>query len=114
MPTSSYKVRKGVSLTINGGSKLVVLYYRELRRQSLAVPSLEGALGVRRHSVPVNMEQSLPRTIYRRESLPVNRRAVISPQESRASSGLREEDELARFGSQGSDISSSPQHSSSE
>ncbi|XP_019865387.2 cAMP-specific 3',5'-cyclic phosphodiesterase 4A isoform X2 [Aethina tumida] len=87
---------------------------RELRRQSLAVPSLEGALGVRRHSVPVNMEQSLPRTIYRRESLPVNRRAVISPQESRASSGLREEDELARFGSQGSDISSSPQHSSTE
>ncbi|KAG5893591.1 hypothetical protein JTB14_019262 [Gonioctena quinquepunctata] len=93
---------------------------REVRRQSLAVPTLE-SLGVRRHSVPVNMEQSLPRTIYRRESLPTGRGIAVgripgSPQtESRASSGLREEDELLRYGSQSSDISfSSPHHSSEE
>lgn len=91
-------------------------YYREIRRQSLAVPTLE-SLGVRRHSVPVNMEQSLPRTIYRRESLPTGRgipfgRSPISPQtESRASSGLREEDELLRYGSQSDVSSSSPLHS---
>nr|CAI5848594.1 unnamed protein product [Callosobruchus analis] len=94
--------------------------FREVRRQSLAVPTLE-SLGVRRHSVPVNIEQSLPRTIYRRESLPTGRgtafaRSPVSPQtESRASSGLREEDELLRYGSQSSDISSSsPHHSSAE
>ncbi|XP_018565805.1 uncharacterized protein LOC108906859 [Anoplophora glabripennis] len=93
---------------------------REIRRQSLAVPTLE-SLGVRRHSVPVNMEQSLPRTIYRRESLPTGRgipfgRSPVSPQtESRASSGLREEDELLKYGSQSSDVSSnSPHHSSVE
>lgn len=93
---------------------------REIRRQSLAVPTLE-SLGVRRHSVPVNMEPTLPRTIYRRESLPTGRgmtvgRTPASPQtESRASSGLREEDELLRYGSQSSDISSSsPHHSSSK
>lgn len=63
------------------------------------------------------MEQSLPRTIYRRESLPSGKttsgRSPVSPQtESRASSGLKEEDELLRFGSQSSDISSgSPHHS---
>ncbi|KAJ8974825.1 hypothetical protein NQ317_001014 [Molorchus minor] len=90
---------------------------KEIRRQSLAVPTLE-SLGVRRHSVPVNMEQSLPRTIYRRESLPTSRgvpfgRSPVSPQpESRASSGLREEDELLQYGSQSSDLSSSPHHSS--
>lgn len=99
-------------------------FYREIRRQSLAVPTLE-SLGVRRHSVPVNMEQPLPRTIYRRESLPIAKgititsmtgRLPISPQtESRASSGLREEDELLRYGSHSSDISSSsPHHSSSK
>ncbi|XP_023029993.2 uncharacterized protein isoform X2 [Leptinotarsa decemlineata] len=92
---------------------------REMRRQSLAVPTLE-SLGVRRHSVPVNMEQSLPRTIYRRESLPTGRgitfsRTPVSPQtESRASSGLREEDELLRYASQSSEISSSSPHHSSE
>ncbi|KAF2901887.1 hypothetical protein ILUMI_04298 [Ignelater luminosus] len=91
---------------------------REIRRQSLAVPSLEGTLGVRRHSVPVNMEQQpLPRTIYRRESLPTNRRAptpsgrsTVSPvpTESRTSSDhLREEDELMKYGSQSSLLSSS-------
>lgn len=97
---------------------LLSIFFREIRRQSLAVPTLE-SLGVRRHSVPVNMEQSLPRTIYRRESLPTGRgipfgRSPVSPQtESRASSGLREEDELLKFGSQSSDISSnSPHHSS--
>lgn len=93
---------------------------REVRRQSLAVPSLEGSLGVRRHSVPVNLEPTLPRTIYRRESLPVGRgappqqsgRSTVSPvpTESRASSGLREEDELAKFGSQSSLLSSSSGH----
>ncbi|CAH1099041.1 unnamed protein product [Psylliodes chrysocephalus] len=92
---------------------------REIRRQSLAVPTLE-SLGVRRHSVPVNMEQSLPRTIYRRESLPTGRgipfgRSPISPQtESRASSGLREEDELLRYGSQSDVSSSSPLHSTED
>ncbi|VEN39754.1 unnamed protein product [Callosobruchus maculatus] len=99
---------------------------KEIRRQSLAVPTLE-SLGVRRHSVPVNIEQSLPRTIYsrqvdtqRRESLPTGRgtafaRSPVSPQtESRASSGLREEDELLRYGSQSSDVSSSSPHHSSD
>ncbi|XP_056636070.1 uncharacterized protein LOC130444827 isoform X1 [Diorhabda sublineata] len=92
---------------------------RDIRRQSLAVPTLE-SLGVRRHSVPVNMDQSLPRTIYRRESLPTGRgipfgRSPVSPQtESRASSGLREEDELLRYGSQSDASSSSPLHSSEE
>lgn len=82
------------------------------------MPSLEGTLGVRRHSVPVNMEQPpLPRTIYRRESLPTNRRAptpsgrsTVSPvpTESRTSSDhLREEDELMKYGSQSSLLSSS-------
>lgn len=92
---------------------------KEVRRQSLAVPTLEGALGVRRHSVPVNMEPSLPRTIYRRESLPISRgapaqsgRSTVSPvpTDSRASSGLREEDELMKFGSQSSLLSSSSGH----
>lgn len=90
----------------------------ENRRQSLAVPTLEGTLGVRRHSVPVNMEQQLPRTIYRRESLPTGRgvsqsgRSTVSPvpTESRASSGLREEDELMKYSSQTSLISSSSGH----
>ncbi|XP_044270346.1 cAMP-specific 3',5'-cyclic phosphodiesterase 4A-like isoform X2 [Tribolium madens] len=93
---------------------------REIRRQSLAVPTLEHTLGVRRHSVPVNMEPSLPRTIYRRESLPAGRaassgRSPISPvqNESRTSSGLREEDELMKFGSQSSIISSTSPHLSS-
>ncbi|KAJ8955789.1 hypothetical protein NQ314_006838, partial [Rhamnusium bicolor] len=83
--------------------------------------STETTPRVRRHSVPVNMEQSLPRTIYRRESLPTGRgipfgRSPVSPQtESRASSGLREEDELLRYGSQSSDLSSnSPHHSLAE
>ncbi|KAL3276197.1 hypothetical protein HHI36_020915 [Cryptolaemus montrouzieri] len=84
---------------------------RDIRRQSLAVPTLESTLGVRRHSVPVNLEPTLPRTIYRRESLPVGRntsssssRNVVSPirSDSRASSGLREEDEMFKFGSQSS------------
>ncbi|XP_044748639.1 uncharacterized protein LOC123309533 isoform X2 [Coccinella septempunctata] len=87
---------------------------RDNRRQSLAVPTLDGTLGVRRHSVPVNLEPALPRTIYRRESLPVARNAssssgrnAISPirsdsRASKTSSGLREEDELFRFGSQSS------------
>ncbi|XP_076263165.1 uncharacterized protein LOC143198089 isoform X2 [Rhynchophorus ferrugineus] len=109
---------------------------KENRRQSLAVPTLE-SLGVRRHSVPVHMDIpvmttgspqkhqhcQLPRTIYRRESLPATAsirtsqgRSPVSPQtESRASSGLREEDELLHFGSQSSVISSgSPYHSSEE
>ncbi|XP_050312092.1 cAMP-specific 3',5'-cyclic phosphodiesterase 4A-like isoform X2 [Anthonomus grandis grandis] len=113
---------------------------KETRRQSLAVPTLE-SLGVRRHSVPVHMEiptvaakgssspqrhqqPPLPRTIFRRESLPASTtirvsqgRSPVSPQtESRASSGLREEDELLHYGSQSSVISSSgsPYHSSEE
>lgn len=93
---------------------------REIRRQSLAVPTLENLLGVRRHSVPVNMEPPLPRTIYRRESLPTGRavssgRSPMSPIqiESRTSSGLREEDELMKFGSQSSIISSNSPHLSS-
>ncbi|XP_066148463.1 uncharacterized protein [Euwallacea fornicatus] len=107
---------------------------KETRRQSLAVPTLE-SLGVRRHSVPVHMEipssggspqrhqPQLPRTIYRRESLPTSAiirtsqgRSPVSPQtDSRASSGLREEDELLQYGSQSSVISSgSPYHSSEE
>ncbi|KAH1003670.1 hypothetical protein HUJ04_003551 [Dendroctonus ponderosae] len=107
----------------------------EPRRQSLAVPTPE-SLGIRRHSVPVHMEiphqtggspqrhqAALPRTIYRRESLPstatirvTQGRSPVSPQtESRASSGLREEDELLQYGSQSSVISSgSPYHSSEE
>ncbi|XP_065161528.1 uncharacterized protein [Atheta coriaria] len=79
---------------------------RESRRQSLAVPTLESTIGVRRHSVPVNMEQSLPRTLYRRESLPIRRQSP-APSDSRASSGLREEDELMRFESRSSILSSS-------
>ncbi|KAL1518131.1 hypothetical protein ABEB36_001802 [Hypothenemus hampei] len=110
---------------------------KENRRQSLAVPTLE-SLGIRRHSVPVHMEipasgaspqrlqqpQQLPRTIYRRESLPATAtirssqqgRSPVSPQtDSRASSGLREEDELLNYGSQSSLMSSgSPYHSSEE
>ncbi|XP_060521042.1 uncharacterized protein LOC132698791 isoform X2 [Cylas formicarius] len=108
---------------------------REPRRQSLAVPTLE-TLGVRRHSVPIHIDMptaqtqphqqhqpsQLPRTIYRRESLPATSslrsgRSPVSPQtESRASSGLREEDELLRYGSQSSVVSSSgsPYHSSEE
>ncbi|XP_031349176.1 uncharacterized protein LOC116175186 isoform X3 [Photinus pyralis] len=89
---------------------------KEIRRQSLAVPTVESALGVRRHSVPVNMEQPpIPRTIYRRESLPANRniptpsgRSTVSPvlTDSRTSSEhLREEDELMKFGSQSSILS---------
>lgn len=86
--------------------------FSEIRRQSLAVPTLEGALGVRRHSVPVNVEPALPRTIYRRESLPTGRgtgKSPVSPIaiESRASSGLRE------FGSQSSVVSSGSPHYSS-
>lgn len=92
----------------------------KIRRQSLAVPSLESALGMRRHSVPVNLEPTLPRTIYRRESLPIARntnssgRSVVSPirSDSRASSGLREEDEFMKFGSQST--FSSPRHSSGD
>ncbi|KAK4877399.1 hypothetical protein RN001_009905 [Aquatica leii] len=91
---------------------------KENRRQSLAVPTVESALGVRRHSVPVNMEQPpISRTIYRRESLPNHRntptpsgRSTVSPvlTDSRTSSDhLREEDELMRFGSQSSILSSS-------
>lgn len=89
---------------------------REPRRQSLAVPTLESTLAGRRHSVPVNMEPLLPRTIYRRESLPIGRSPSAQsgkspnspiPPESRVSSGLREEDELLRFGSQTSLFSSS-------
>ncbi|XP_071054218.1 uncharacterized protein [Onthophagus taurus] len=90
---------------------------KESRRKSLAVPTLESALGVRRHSVPVNMEQPpLPRTIYRRESLPIGRSASAqsgksgnSPvrTESRVSSGLREEDELMKYSSQLSLLSNS-------
>ncbi|KAK9712247.1 3prime5prime-cyclic nucleotide phosphodiesterase [Popillia japonica] len=88
----------------------------EPRRQSLAVPTLESTLAGRRHSVPVNMEPLLPRTIYRRESLPIGRSPSAQsgkspnspiPPESRVSSGLREEDELLRFGSQTSLFSSS-------
>lgn len=84
----------------------------EIRRQSLAVPTLDGTLGVRRHSVPVNVEPALPRTIYRRESLPTGRgtgKSPVSPiaTESRASSGLRE------FGSQSSVVSSGSPHYSS-
>lgn len=82
------------------------------------MPSIEQALGVRRHSVPVNMEPALPRTIYRRESLPTGRatsqsgRSTVSPvrTESRASSGLREEDELLKYGSQASLLSTSSGH----
>jgi curli biogenesis system outer membrane secretion channel CsgG len=66
------------------------------------------------------MEPSLPRTIYRRESLPTGRatssgRSPISPvqNESRTSSGLREEDELMKFGSQSSIVSSNSPHFSS-
>lgn len=81
-------------------------FSRESRRQSLAVPTLESTIGVRRHSVPVNMEQSLPRTLYRRESLPIRRQSP-APSDSRASSGLREEDELMRFESRSSILSSS-------
>lgn len=87
------------------------------------MPSLENSLGLRRHSVPVNMNQPpIPRTIYRRESLPANRRAAtpsgqtVSPvhTESRTSSDrLREEDELMNFGSQASLLSTSSQHHSS-
>lgn len=98
----------------------LIILCREIRRQSLAVPSLQNTIGARRHSVPVNMEPPLPRTIYRRESLPVSRAALaagrspISPVqiESRTSSGLREEDELMKFGSQSSLLSSSPHLSS--
>ncbi|KRT80823.1 hypothetical protein AMK59_5724 [Oryctes borbonicus] len=88
----------------------------EPRRQSLAVPTLESTLAGRRHSVPVNMEPLLPRTIYRRESLPIGRSPSAQsakspnspvPPDSRVSSGLREEDELLRFGSQTSLYSSS-------
>lgn len=99
---------------------LLYQFFRETRRQSLAVPTLEGTLGVRRHSVPVNVEPSLPRTIYRRESLPIGRGAIPGrsqaspvPADSRASSGLREEHELAKFGSQSSVVSSGSLHYSS-
>ncbi|XP_050514468.1 uncharacterized protein LOC126889827 isoform X1 [Diabrotica virgifera virgifera] len=92
---------------------------RDIGRQSLTVPTLE-SLEVRRHSVPVNMEHTLPRPIYRRESLPTGKgillnRTPVSPQtESRASSGLKEEDELLPpYGSQ-SDMSSSPPYSSEQ
>lgn len=82
------------------------------------MPSLEHTLGVRRHSVPVNMEPTLPRTIYRRESLPTGRatsqsgRSTVSPirTESRTSSGLKEEDELLKYGSQASLLSTSSGH----
>ncbi|XP_025836823.1 uncharacterized protein LOC108734071 [Agrilus planipennis] len=106
------------------------------RRQSLAVPTLESQLGVRRHSVPVHVELQLPRTIYRRESLPQapnnhhhhhrhssSGRSTVSPVfsgDSRTSSAghLREEDELLElaFGSQTSLLSSSSdrQHSSED
>lgn len=94
---------------------------KDNRRQSLAVPSLEQTLGVRRHSVPVNMEPPLPRTIYRRESLPTGRatsqsgRSTVSPirTESRTSSGLKEEDELLKYGSQASLLSTSSGHHNS-
>ncbi|XP_045464276.1 uncharacterized protein LOC123673705 isoform X1 [Harmonia axyridis] len=88
---------------------------RDNRRQSLAVPSFESSLGVRRHSVPVNLDPALPHTIYRRESLPVARnnssssgaRNVVSPirsdsRASKSSSGLKEEDEFFKYGSQSS------------
>ncbi|CAH1179104.1 unnamed protein product [Phaedon cochleariae] len=96
---------------------------REIRRQSLAVPTPE-SLGVRRHSVPAHTDTPppLPRTIHRRESLPTGRgaglgagRSPVSPQAvSRASSGLREEEEeLLGWGSPGSEGSDgSPLHSS--
>lgn len=85
------------------------------------MPTLESTLGVRRHSVPVNIEPTLPRTIYRRESLPIGRgaqsqtqsgRSTVSPvpTESRGSTSLKEEDELMRFGSQTSSLSSSSPH----
>lgn len=109
------------------------------RRQSLAVPTLAHALGTRRHSVPVNLDPlsptqptsaapvpvhtpgtisgPLPRTIYRRESLPAGRGmppvARTSPVPSEggriSSGGLREESEVeyARFaGSRGGSIAS--------
>lgn len=109
-----------LKLTIFNSTCSIFLYFREPRRQSLAVPTLDGVLGVRRHSVPVNTEPTLPRTIYRRESLPSGRgslpgRSPVSPvpTDSRASSGLHEEHELMKFGSQTSIISSgSPHHSS--
>lgn len=62
------------------------------------------------------MEPLLPRTVYRRESLPIGRSPSAQsgrspnspvPPESRVSSGLREEDELLRFSSQTSLFSSS-------
>ncbi|XP_017774967.1 PREDICTED: uncharacterized protein LOC108561508 isoform X2 [Nicrophorus vespilloides] len=90
--------------------------FRSSRRQSLAVPTVESAIGLRRHSVPVNMEPlSLPRTIYRRESLPIRRHSPARS-ESRISSGLCEEDELMRFESRSSILSSGSgkQHFSAE
>lgn len=79
------------------------------RRQSLAVPQTESLLSTRRHSMPVNTGPILPRTIIRRESLPMpNRYATpeVRVSNSRASSShIREEDEL-QFGSQTSLLSS--------